>query len=163
MGARPWFFFEDNGRKNKKKNNGRLMGALPQFSFLFQFLFSKKSYRWNNLRIYRKIQRNRGANCPWFFFSVMGTSKKKNWWAHNGRSAHEIKKIKMGASKKKNNGQRPFFGSPIFSRPWSHNPYKQLLNISKTTYKNPGKRLSWPWKWSKWTSKGQKFDPKVWF
>ena len=40
MGARPWFFFEDNGRK-KKKNNGRLMGALPQFSFLFQFFFQK--------------------------------------------------------------------------------------------------------------------------
>ena len=40
-GRTPIIFFEDNGRKNKKKNNGRLMGALPQFSFLFQFFFQK--------------------------------------------------------------------------------------------------------------------------
>ena len=38
---------------------------------------------------------------------------------------------------------------------------KQLLNISKTTFKNPRKRLFWPWKWSKWPSQRAKFWPKI--
>ena len=43
MGAR-WAHAHDFFSKimgGKKKNNGRLMGALPHFSFLFQFFFQK--------------------------------------------------------------------------------------------------------------------------
>ena len=38
---------------------------------------------------------------------------------------------------------------------------KQLLNISKTTFKNPRKRLFWPWKWSKWPSQRANFWLKI--
>ena len=38
---------------------------------------------------------------------------------------------------------------------------KQLLNSSKTTFKNPRKRLFWPWKWSKWPSQRANFWLKI--
>ena len=40
---------------------------------------------------------------------------------------------------------------------------KQLLNISKTTFKKSKKRLFWPPKWSKWPLRGPNFDLKFWF
>ena len=38
---------------------------------------------------------------------------------------------------------------------------KQLLNISKTTFKKSKKWLFWPPKWSKWPSQRPKFWPKI--
>ena len=38
---------------------------------------------------------------------------------------------------------------------------KQHLNISKTTFKKPRKRVFWPWKWSKWPSQRAKFWLKI--
>ena len=60
MGARwahrPWFFFENNGRKNKKKNNGRTMGAPPKLWFWPLFFFPKKLNGCNKLWISTKIK-----------------------------------------------------------------------------------------------------------
>ena len=98
------------------------MGALPQFSVLFQFFFQKSPTGGTIYEYIGKYKEIEGQIAHDFFFYVMGTSKKKLMGAQWAQRPWN-KKNKNGRFKKKNDGQRPFFGSPIFSRPWSYNPY----------------------------------------
>ena len=93
------------------------MGALPQFSVLFQFFFQKSPTGGTIYEYIGKYKEIEGQIAHDFFFLRNGHFKKKNWWAHNGRSAHEIKKIKMGASKKKKRWAAPIFWKSNFFAP----------------------------------------------
>ena len=53
------------------------MGALPQFSFLFQFFFQKSPTGGTIYEYIGKYKEIGGQIAHDFFFNVMGTSKKK--------------------------------------------------------------------------------------
>ena len=57
---------------------------------------------------------------PMIFFDSNGRLKKKNSWAHDGRGAHDLKKIIMGAkNKKKTMGSAHFLKIHFFG---AHDP-----------------------------------------
>ena len=120
MGAswahRPWFFFWENGRFKKKKTwaeNGRfteiLLKCPPQVIGRDQSL--------------EKVTNSIGTSPINFFLRKWASQKKKNHGRMMGGPPMIFFLRKWATQKKKNHGQRPFFGSPIFGRPWPLYPY----------------------------------------